>query len=189
MTRALTYHGHTAYVDDEDFEAVRHQNWRALMLSGRTYFVYSLPRPGKQNVYLTRLIADRMGLPPGRLRYADGNALNATRANISWYGNLRQSGITRNQPRHTPPGFHRHKAGSARPASTYQLCAGPMTTYQTLDGKRWDSVCTGRDPVGTARRTAGGQWKAQLAGGPWSPPFRRFCDAASWALGDSQEAA
>lgn len=110
-------------VDAQDAPAVRARTWH--LLPGITADeplrpVSCLAKPEKRNLYLGRLVADRMGAAPGQVRYRDGNPMNCTRENIRVVPRTPAHQRQRPQPRQ-PAWLSRQKVGPDRPADEYLI--------------------------------------------------------------------
>jgi hypothetical protein len=164
--------GHTILVDPEDLDLLSQRSWHPIHHSRSGQVLASCgPRPRKANVYLHRLIWERMG-NSGPVRHDNANGLDCRRANLvpGSSPGLR-AGIASAKPAPSRLGLWRHAVGAERPARVYDICA---TEHDQAGG------CPRRDIVGVARRAPEG-WQARLAeSARWSPVFPRFYDAMAW---------
>lgn len=180
------YGGHRITVSSEDEILLQEYHWCLIHSGHKTYVSSTIPGGAKRNLYLHRVIATRAGLDPGyRVEFKDGNELNLTRQNLiqSTRRTTNSTGVPRQVYKPTQPvEIHRHRLGTERPATRYEICAGIRSgTGKTVQ-------CPNRVRVGMTIRLTGGGWAAEDRQGT-ELSFDRHTDAMEWLSTQVGEAA
>jgi hypothetical protein len=105
MKRIALSKGLHVLIDDRDLDYLSQWKWTAAQ-SNKTYYAYrkTSRATGQRNVYMHRVVAERMGLHSRRVDHWDGNGLNNCRSNLR-SASQSQNAMNREQPRSNSSGL------------------------------------------------------------------------------------
>jgi len=92
-------------VSDRDYGHLNRWKWTAWSGGNVRYAYRKTSRAtGQRNVFMHSVVAERKGLPAGRVDHVDGNGLNNCRSNLRC-ATQSQNGMNRRQPRTNKSGY------------------------------------------------------------------------------------
>jgi len=105
MKRIPLSQGLCAIVSDHDCGHLNRWKWTAWHCGKVRYAYRKTSRAtGQRNIFMHRVVANRMGVPAGRVDHVDGNGLNNCRSNLR-FATQSQNGMNRSKPRTNKSGY------------------------------------------------------------------------------------